>query len=143
MGLTNRRGKEHADGHGGKAIVPKWLASSHQICCWRRVAPGPGSARRCWMKVRLYREGRIVGRKEFLILLGTYSFAEEVADLISDCEECQLMAFAENWDRERCAGQLLDRPILWVEDLPPLAATHRAVCALGTTQRRGFIEQVE
>jgi sugar O-acyltransferase (sialic acid O-acetyltransferase NeuD family) len=33
--------------------------------------------------------------------------------------------------------------VIWVDDLGPLAATHLAVCAIGTTQRVRFVEQVE
>jgi len=77
-----------------------------------------------------------------LIILGTHLFAEEVADLVSECAEYDLVAFAENWDRERCGRALLGQPIYWVEDLASLAATHEAVCAIGTTRRSGFVQQV-
>jgi sugar O-acyltransferase (sialic acid O-acetyltransferase NeuD family) len=80
--------------------------------------------------------------RQKLVILGTHVFAEEVADLVGDGDAYQLAAFAENWDRGRCPGGLLGRPVLWVDDLPPLAGTHLAVCALGTTKRRAFIEQV-
>lgn len=78
-----------------------------------------------------------------LIILGTRVFAEEVADLVSECDEYELVAFAENWDRERCKQFLLGCPILWVTDLAPLAATHEAVCALATTRRSTFLGQAE
>jgi sugar O-acyltransferase (sialic acid O-acetyltransferase NeuD family) len=84
-----------------------------------------------------------VSGRQRLIVLGTRVFAEEVADLVADCEEYELAAFAENWDRTRCDGQLLGLPIIWVEDLAPLAATHVAVCAIGTTRRAAFVRQVE
>lgn len=77
-----------------------------------------------------------------LIILGTHLFAEEVADLVSECADYDLVAFAENWDRERCRHTLLGQPIYWVEDLAPLAASHEAVCAIGSTHRSGFVQQV-
>lgn len=77
-----------------------------------------------------------------LIILGTHLFAEEVADLVSECAEYDLVAFAENWDRERCGRSLLGQPVYWVEDLASLTATHEAVCAIGTTRRSGFVQQV-
>ena len=80
---------------------------------------------------------------EPLIILGTHVFAEEVADLLGDCGEYELVAFAENWDRARCAAPLLGRPVLWVDALPDLAATHVAVCAIGTTRRAAYVKQVE
>jgi acetyltransferase EpsM len=76
-----------------------------------------------------------------LVILGTRVFAEEVADLVEQAGEHELAAFAENWERERCDRQLLGRPVVWVDDLPELAATHQAVCAIGTTRRRVFVEQ--
>jgi sugar O-acyltransferase (sialic acid O-acetyltransferase NeuD family) len=78
-----------------------------------------------------------------LIILGTRAFAEEVADLVSECEEYELEAFGENWERDRCARPLLGRPVIWIDDLAPLAATHLAVCAIGTPRRSRFVEQVE
>jgi sugar O-acyltransferase (sialic acid O-acetyltransferase NeuD family) len=76
-----------------------------------------------------------------LIILGTRTFAEEVADLVSDGDEYALEAFGENWERERCARPLLGRPVIWVDDLAPLAATHHAVCAIGTPRRSHFVGQ--
>ncbi len=78
-----------------------------------------------------------------LIILGTRLFAEEVADLVSECAEYELVGFAENWERERCGRTLLGHPVYWVEELAPLAATHEVVCAIGTTRRSGFVQQVE
>ena len=37
----------------------------------------------------------------------------------------------------------LGLPVHWVDDLPTLAATHVAVCAIGTPKRASYIEQVE
>jgi acetyltransferase EpsM len=78
-----------------------------------------------------------------LVILGTHWLAEEIFDLISDVPEYEVTAFIENWDRARCDLELEGRPVLWVEALAELAQTHLAMCALGTTQRRGFIEQAE
>ena len=80
--------------------------------------------------------------REKLIILGTRVFAEEVADLVADGAEHELVAFGENWDRSRCSS-LLGLPVIWVDDLGPLAATHVAVCAIGTTHRSAFVRQVE
>ena len=64
-----------------------------------------------------------VSRRAKLIVLGTWAFAEEVADLVSDCAEYELVAFAENWDRARCRQPLLGLPVMWVDDLHRLAPT--------------------
>ncbi|HEX9335084.1 MAG TPA: acetyltransferase [Pseudonocardiaceae bacterium] len=84
-----------------------------------------------------------MGERQRIIILGTSLGAEHLADLIDECPEFELTAFAENWDRERCARPLLGRPVLWIDDLPPLAATHRAVCAIASNQRWRFVEPVE
>ena len=81
--------------------------------------------------------------RERLVILGTRVFAEEVADLVADCAEYELVAFGENWERSRCGSLLLGLPILWVDELAALAPTHVALCAIGTTRRAAFIRQVE
>jgi acetyltransferase EpsM len=77
-----------------------------------------------------------------LVILGTHVFAEEVADLVEDIDGYEVAAFAENWDRERCSPGLLGREVVWIDDLAPWADGHHAICALGTTRRREFIEPV-
>jgi sugar O-acyltransferase (sialic acid O-acetyltransferase NeuD family) len=84
-----------------------------------------------------------MSRKQKLVILGTRRFAEEIADLVSDCAEFELTAFGENWDKSVAGGSLLGRPILWVDDLKALADTHMAVCAIGTTKRSLFVHQAE
>ncbi|HKA61430.1 MAG TPA: NeuD/PglB/VioB family sugar acetyltransferase [Methylomirabilota bacterium] len=81
--------------------------------------------------------------KRRLIILGTRTFAEEVSDLVDDCHEYTLEAFGENWERERCERPLLGRPVIWVDDLAPFAATHHAVCAIGSPKRSLFVGQAE
>src|SRR5438093_1182168 len=76
-----------------------------------------------------------------LVVLGSYAFAEEVADIVSESDEFLLTAFAENTEPSRCEGELLGRPIIWVERLRDLVATHVAVCAIGTNRRRRFIDE--
>ena len=78
-----------------------------------------------------------------LLILGSHIFAEEVADLVEQAGELELAGFVENWDRARCGADLLGRPVHWIEDVAGLAGTHLAVCAIGTTKRRGFVEQAQ
>lgn len=84
-----------------------------------------------------------MGAPRKIVILGTSLGAEHLADLIGECPELELTAFAENWDRSRCERPLLGYPVLWIDDLPPLADTHLAVCALATNQRWRFVEPVE
>lgn len=76
-----------------------------------------------------------------LVILGTSLFAPEVADLIEDTGQYEVTAFVENWDRAKTAEPFLGRPVVWIDDAGPMAGTHRAVCSLGTTRRKAFIEQ--
>jgi acetyltransferase EpsM len=78
-----------------------------------------------------------------LLICGTRSLAEEVADLASEVPGVEVAGFVENLDPERCRQPLLGLPVYWVDDLPKLAATHAAVCALATTHRSRFTRQVE
>ena len=77
-----------------------------------------------------------------LLILGTRTLAVEVADLMSEIPEFRLMGFVENMDKEKCEEKLEGLPVFWVDDIAGLAATHWALCALATTHRSRFIEQV-
>jgi acetyltransferase EpsM len=77
-----------------------------------------------------------------LLILGTRTLAEEVADLVSEIPDFRVVAFVENEDPRRCRQTLMDLPILWVDEVAGLAETHWAVCALATTHRGKFTDQV-
>jgi sugar O-acyltransferase (sialic acid O-acetyltransferase NeuD family) len=73
-----------------------------------------------------------------LYLLGTGLLAEELFAVALDAG-VEVEAFVENLDPEKAGTRLCDRPIVWVDDLPAGAP---CVCALATTERIRFIEQV-
>ena len=77
-----------------------------------------------------------------LVILGTSLFAPEVADIIEDTGRFEIAVFIENWDRVKAGTTMEGRPIVWIDDARPLAATHLALCSLGTPRRRAFIEQI-
>jgi acetyltransferase EpsM len=76
-----------------------------------------------------------------ILILGTRTFAEHVADLVDETPGYRVAGFVENMDRDRCAMPLLDLPVYWIDDIAPLARTHAAVCALSTTLRSRFTGQ--
>ena len=76
-----------------------------------------------------------------LLILGTRTFASEVADLASDVPDCEVTAFVENMDPAKRGTTLDGRPILWIDEIAALASTHVAVCALSTTHRHRFVAQ--
>jgi acetyltransferase EpsM len=75
-----------------------------------------------------------------LLVLGSGIFAEEVADIAQEAGH-EVVGFVENLDRARAGTELLGRPIHWIDDAAALPGDHVAVCAIGTTRRRGYVEQ--
>lgn len=75
-----------------------------------------------------------------LLVLGTSLLAPEIADLATDAG-FEIADFVENRDRTRCAADLHGLPVHWIDDCAELAATHLAICGLGTTTRSSFTEQ--
>ena len=49
-----------------------------------------------------------------LLILGTRTFAVEVADLVSEIPHLQLAGFVENLERERCRETLTGIVLLWL-----------------------------
>jgi sugar O-acyltransferase (sialic acid O-acetyltransferase NeuD family) len=74
-----------------------------------------------------------------LFILGTGVLAEELCALAEDMDR-PVEGFVENLDKEKDGGTLCGRPMIWVDRLP---AGAECVCALSTTARRRFIEQVQ
>ncbi len=73
-----------------------------------------------------------------LYILGTGLLAEEFS-AIAHPAGYEVEAFVENLDETKTRGRLCNRPVIWVDELPAGAP---CVCALSTTKRRRFIEQV-
>ena len=80
-------------------------------------------------------------KQQKLVILGASWFAEEVADLVSEIEDFQLVCFVEGIDSKRCQQTLLGLPVMWIDDVAQLDDSYRGVCAVGTTRREKFIQQ--
>lgn len=78
---------------------------------------------------------------EPLLILGTRTFAVEVADLVCEIDDFDVAGFVENMERERCDRPLEDLPVYWVDELAQLAKSHSVVCGLSTTMRSRFTDQ--
>ena len=76
-----------------------------------------------------------------LLILGTRTFAEEIADVASEVPGVQVAGFIENMDKSRCSLKIAGLPVFWIDKLAELAATHMVVCGLGTTHRDAYIKQ--
>ncbi|MBI3943422.1 MAG: acetyltransferase [Chloroflexi bacterium] len=79
--------------------------------------------------------------KQKLVILGAGAFAEEVADLVSDLEIYEIVAFVEGLDRSQCSHKLSSIPVIWIDDLGQLAPFCKGICAVGSTKRKEFIQQ--
>lgn len=77
-----------------------------------------------------------------LLILGTGTYAVKQADMISEIPGYEVAGFVENMDPARCRGSLEGLPVIWVDEVAELAKSHWAVCALSTTHRSRFVEQV-
>jgi len=73
-----------------------------------------------------------------MYILGTGPLAEEFLALLQHTGR-SVTAFVENLDRSKTETRLHDVPIIWVDDLPSGA---ECLCALSTTQRSKYVEQV-
>jgi acetyltransferase EpsM len=76
-----------------------------------------------------------------IIILGASAFAEEVADIISQIGNCEIVCFIEGIDRKKCNEKLLGLPIVWIDDVRSLQDDVLGICAVGSTKRKHFIEQ--
>jgi sugar O-acyltransferase (sialic acid O-acetyltransferase NeuD family) len=77
-----------------------------------------------------------------LLVCGTRTLAEEVADLASTIPGVVVAGFVENLDHARCQTPLRGLPVIWHEELPRFAGDHLAIVALATTKRSIFTDQV-
>lgn len=80
--------------------------------------------------------------REKLAILGTSLFAPEVVDIVEDTGRFDVSVFIENHDPAKAGEMLLGLPVVWIGEAAPLAADHLALCSLGTTRRRRFVEDV-
>lgn len=78
-----------------------------------------------------------------LLILGTGIFSAEVADLAREIPGVSVAGFVVNLEPPTAGATFEGAPVYWVEDLAPLADTHVAVCAIGSTKRARFTAQVE
>jgi len=76
-------------------------------------------------------------------ILGARIFAQEVADLMSDCEDMICTGFVENLDRELCDKPISDLEVIWVDDLEGDPDDTHIICGLGTNKRSQYVKQVK
>jgi len=79
--------------------------------------------------------------QKHILILGTGTFAQEIADVVSEAPGICVDGFVENMDKERCRETCCGLPVYWVDRLADFAHTHFALLGLGTTKRRLYAEQ--
>jgi len=77
-----------------------------------------------------------------ILILGTHYFAPEVDDLIEDTRGLEVVGFVENLDRTRCDRPICGKPVHWVDDLAHVDPRTHLLCAIGSTKRAKFIDDV-
>ena len=79
--------------------------------------------------------------KKKIAILGASVFAEEVADIVTQIGDCEVVGFVEGIDRARCKETHLGLPVIWIEDVGQLQNGCQGICAVGSTKRKHFIQQ--
>jgi acetyltransferase EpsM len=77
-----------------------------------------------------------------LLILGTRTLAEEIADLASEVPGIRHVGYVENMEQSKAESTIGGLPVHWVEEVPGMRDDHWAVCGLATTHRERFIDQV-
>lgn len=78
-----------------------------------------------------------------LYILGSSLYAEEIADYVMASGTYTLSGFVEGIDKNKCRKKLLDRPIIWIDDVSKFDNHCRGICAVGSPKRKGFISQAQ
>jgi len=78
-----------------------------------------------------------------ILILGTGTFAEEIADVISEIPGVSVTGFVENMNPALCGKKLANLPVFWVDELSKISKNHEVICGLGTTFRHLYITQVK
>lgn len=78
-----------------------------------------------------------------LLIVGAFpSRGAEICDLAADIAGARIAGFVETAEAASCGGTLEGLPILLIEDLGALGATHCAVCAGSINHRLGVWQRV-
>lgn len=78
-----------------------------------------------------------------LLILGAGTFAMEVADLASDLPGIETTGFVVNIPPYQPGSTLLNKPIYWIDDLEKMDREIQLICAIVSTKRWQFIQQME
>ncbi len=74
-----------------------------------------------------------------LLILGTRSGCEDVADWAADLPDVEVIGFVENRTPRIPGGRLNGFPVFWIDDVPRPRDAYCCVCGLSTTRRDPFL----
>ena len=77
-----------------------------------------------------------------IFVLGTTPYAGVLIDMFECLDNIRFTGCIENRERDRCGQTLAGLPILWYQDITEHRQTHQLICALATTHRVGWIENM-
>ncbi|MCZ6860230.1 MAG: hypothetical protein O7I42_08115, partial [Alphaproteobacteria bacterium] len=80
--------------------------------------------------------------RQRLLCLGTTRYAEVFLDTHQANSSFEFTGFLENRDHSKCASSLSGLPVLWSDDAHHLASAHWITCALATTHRKRWVEEL-
>src|SRR5690349_6657092 len=78
-----------------------------------------------------------------LLIIGAGRLAVDVADMVEDMPELNVIGFVVNQPPFVHGSTLLGKPIFWMDELANFDKPCKAVCAIGSTKRIDIIKQVE
>jgi acetyltransferase EpsM len=74
-----------------------------------------------------------------ILILGAGVYAEEVADLVSDCEGYQLAGFIDEFIPPGAGIMKMNLPVMTLDEAGALTGSHLALCGVGGKKRESFI----
>ena len=77
-----------------------------------------------------------------LLILGNRLLAVDLLDLVEASGKYHVAGFVENLEPERCRETIEGYPVIWVDDIAPMAKDHDVICGISTTLRHRFVAQV-
>jgi acetyltransferase EpsM len=77
-----------------------------------------------------------------VLILGTTPYAAVFIDSFEGTPGLEIAGCVENINPARCAEQILGRPIFWSDAIDDMAHSHDLICALATTKRAAWIENM-
>jgi sugar O-acyltransferase (sialic acid O-acetyltransferase NeuD family) len=81
-------------------------------------------------------------KKQKIVILGAGSFAPEALDIIGDTGLYEVTAFVDE-DKNKANNKISGLPVVWIDEAEFLVPENKAVCVVGTTSRKKFIERAE